>query len=282
MRPVFAYHFPSNSMLSEEEISLVLSDLFEVHHYDFNYYSRESLSRRINKIYRLEKFSAFSQFRLKIKSDPDYIEAFINKITVSVTDMFRDPQFFKGLCQQVFPYLSQLPQIRVWHAGCSSGEEIYSLAILLHEAGLLHKTRLLGTDINNMALDKAREAQYATNLMQRYARNYQQAGGRQLFSDYFSEGRKGMVIKPFIREKVFLKQHNLASDLFIGKFHLILCRNVLIYFDRPLRNHVFDLFDTSLAPGAFIGLGEKETLRSSLLYPRCEQTSKEKIWKKIK
>jgi chemotaxis protein methyltransferase CheR len=267
-------------MLKEEEIDLLLVDLLELYGYDFNYYSRESLQRRISRIFRLEKFASFADFHHKIKSDSSYIEHLVDRITVNVTEMFRDVDFFRELRMRIVPSLNDLPQIRIWHAGCSSGEEVYSMAILLHEAGLLEKTHIIATDINSMVIEKAKKATYPLSLIQLYSRNYSNSGGTNDFSSYLDYGTNSATFKPFLTNKITFDSHNLASGIFINKFNCVVCRNVVIYFDNELRERVFELFDLSLFPNSYLALGEKETLKSSKISGKFIQESKEKIWKK--
>lgn len=268
-------------MLEDREIDGILSDLLEFYGYDFNYYARDSLKRRLCRIYRLEKFPSAEAFRNKIRMESNYLETLIDRITVNVTEMFRDPDFFRELRENVLPSFASFDKINVWHAGCSSGEEVYSLAILLHEADLLERTQITATDINRIVLRKARAANYSKNLLPIFAQNYDKAGGKQDFAQYCNESENGATIKEFIRNKVGFAAHNLANDNMIGTFHLIVCRNVVIYFDRKLREKVFELFDSSTIPGSFIALGSKETIGAAAnLKHKFEQQGREKIWKK--
>lgn len=271
---------PKRTMLKEDEIDLLLVDLKDIYGYDFNYYSRESLRRRISKIFRLEKFSSFSEFHHRVKTDSNYIEHLVDRITVNVTEMFRDADFFLELRTRVIPALADLPQIKIWHAGCSSGEEAFSVAILLHEAGLLHKAHIFATDINPLVIEKAKKATYPFSLIQLYERNYKASGGKENFISYLNNGSNSLQFKSFFSNKISFSTHNLASGTYINKFNLIICRNVVIYFDNELRERVFDLFDLSLLPNSYLALGEKETLNSSRLASRFIQENKEKIWKK--
>lgn len=269
-------------MLKEEEISLLISDLLEHYGYDFNSYSRDSLKRRLSKIFRLEKFTSFEEFRNKILTDEGYIEHLVDRLTVNVTQMFRDSDFFTEIRKTILPELSALPQIRIWHAGCSTGEEVISLAILLFEAGLLHKTIIDATDINSIVLEKALNGIYPLSLLKLYERNYISSGGKASFSTYYTViNETSAKFKNFLTAGVTFTPHNLASDIYINKFNLIVCRNVLIYFDKELRERVFNLFDLSLVPNGYLALGEKETLKSSAIVEHYSQPTKEKIWKKI-
>lgn len=272
---------PKRAMLKEDEIDLLLIDLMDSYGYDFNYYSRDSLRRRISKIFRLEKFSSFSEFHHRVKTDSNYIEHLVDRITVNVTEMFRDPDFFREMRTRVIPALADLPQLKIWHAGCSSGEEVFSMAILLHEAGLLNKAQIYATDINPLVIEKAKKATYPVSLIQLYERNYRASGGKDDFMSYLNSSSNTVQFKPFLSDKITFSTHNLASGTYIGKFNAVICRNVVIYFDNELRERVFDLFDLSLLPNSYLALGEKETLNPSKLKARFVQENKEKIWKKI-
>ena len=281
MSPVIPHNrLPKKAMLKEEEIDLLLIDLLKLYGYDFNYYSRDSLQRRISRIFRLEKFGSFVEFHQKIKTDSTYIEHLVDRITVNVTEMFRDLDFFRELRTRIIPQLKNLPQIKIWHAGCSTGEEVYSLAIILHEAGLLEKTQIIATDINPLVIEKAKKATYPLSLIQLYARNYSGSGGEADFFSYLNMDTNSASFKPFLSEKITFFPHNLASGIFINKFNFVICRNVVIYFDSELRERVFELFDLSLLPQAYLALGEKETLKSAKIAGKFIQETKEKIWKK--
>lgn len=269
------------TVLQEEDIDLLLHDLLTIYGYDFTFYSRDSLNRRLNRLYRLEKLESLDALRKKIKTDKDYVHHLVDKITVNVTEMFRDPGLFLELRKTVVPRLKELPEIRVWHAGCASGEEAYSLAIVLHEADLLHKTQIIATDINPLVISRAQHGSYRNSLIKIYEKNYLASGGLSNFGNYFIPGTNESRILPFITQKINFVTHNLASDTHIGQFDIILCRNVVIYFDKELREKVFRLFDTSVKPGAYLVLGEKENPGTLALSGRYAQQGGEKIWKKI-
>lgn len=268
-------------MLNDSEINSVLKDLRDLYDYDFTYYSRESFKRRINRLYKLEKYRDFSEFTTKLKTDPNYIDHFIDRITVHVTEMFRDPSFFLALRTQIIPELAKRPVIRVWHAGCSTGQEVYSLAILLHEAGLLQKSELLGTDVNPQVLTKARTGIFPVSLTQLYAKNYILSGGKNDFASYHLETPHGEKFDERFSARMTFNSHSLASHEYINRFDLIICRNVLIYFDKELQNRTFQLFDLSLSPNSFLALGEKETIKFSTVSDKFKQIGQEKIWTKI-
>lgn len=267
-------------MLNNKEINIILKDLLELYYYDFTYYSRDSFTRRINRLFKLEKFQSFEEFRDKLKSDKTYIDHFIDRITVNVTEMFRDTSFFKELKNRVIPELANRPKIKIWHAGCSTGEEVYSVAILLHEAGLLQKSEIHATDINPHVLTKARAGIFPISLMQLYAKNYLLIGGKNDFSTYYKTIPSGEKFNEFFSSRMTFSSHSLASDGFFNRFDLIICRNVLIYFDKELQSRAFQLFDISMGPNCFLALGEKETLKFSNIATKFSQFGSEKIWRK--
>ncbi len=268
-------------MIEEEEIDLLLTDLVEVHGYDFTHYSRASLKRRINRLWSLDKFPSFAELRYRIRSDDDYLKRFVEELTVNVTEMFRDPLFYKALRTEVIHKLASKPFIRIWHAGCSTGEEVYSMAILLKEANLLHKALLYATDLNPGVLDTARKGIFALAPMKQYSENYILSGGISDFSSYYTAQYGHVKFRGDLAEKMVFSTHNLVSDRSFNEFDLILCRNVLIYFDKALQQRVLTLFNESLGSLGYLALGAKETLKFSTLQPIFKQVTGEKIWRKI-
>lgn len=235
------------------------------------------------RLVAIDNVSSFDDFRNRLNADASYFEHFIDQITVSVTEMFRDPQFYQTLRDTILPELANLSSINIWHAGCSTGEEVYSMAILLEEAGLLHKTKLFATDINQAALEKAKEGWVSITQIKKSEEGYRATGGVYNFSAYYQiEGEVAKFNESLTRQIVFV-QHNLVSDNVPEKFHLILCRNVMIYFDKDLQDRVLTLFDLSLETDGFLALGSKETLsfsRLSTVYRQLE--NREKIWRKVR
>ncbi|MES2513215.1 MAG: protein-glutamate O-methyltransferase CheR [Bacteroidota bacterium] len=269
-------------MITDNEIGILLNDLLESYGYDFNYYSKASLTRRINRLFTLDKFTDFATFRVHLLSDNNYIKRFVEEITVNVTEMFRDSSFYKALRTDILPVLGTHPFIRIWHAGCSTGEEVYSMAILLHEAGLLHKSLLYATDINPGVLEKAKSGIFPLGNMKSYSENYIASGGIDDFSSYYTANYEGGKFNQELREKMIYSTHNLVSDRSFNEFHLIVCRNVLIYFDKELQERVFTLFDGSMGKLAYLALGSKETIKFSDIQDKFTQVGKEKVWRKIK
>lgn len=268
--------------ISDEDVQLLLNDLLEIYGYDFMDYSKASIKRRINRLFALDRFLSFAEFRYKIRTDKTYLKRFIEQITVTVTEMFRDPSFFKTLRTEILPVLATYPFIRIWHAGCSSGEEVYSLAILLKEANILHKSLLYATDINPEVLEKARKGIFSLTHMKQYSENYISSGGAEDFSNYYTASYDKVLFNDELKKRMIFASHNLVSDRSFNVFQLILCRNVLIYFDKELQSKVFDLFENSLDKLGFLALGSKETLRFSNVTQGFKQLGTDKIWRKIR
>ncbi len=268
--------------VKDEEVELLLNDMLELYGYDFTHYARASIKRRINRLFTLDRFPSFAELRYRIKSDPDYLRRVVEQISVNVTEMFRDPGFYKTLRTEVLPWLATRPTIKIWHAGCATGEEVYSMAILLKEAGLLHKTLLYATDINPVALEKARKGIFPLSEMKYYSENYILSGGQQDFSLYYRAQYDWAKFDEALSSKMILSTHNLVSDRSFNEFQLIICRNVLIYFDKHLQDHVLELFNQSLEMLGYLALGAKETLRFSPVSQGYKQLQhREKIWQKI-
>ena len=269
------------SIIRYEELEILLNDLCTRYGYDFTEYSKASLQRRVQRLFVVDKFPSFAEFRHRLQNDPQYFRRFVEEITVNVTEMLRDPSFYRTLRTSILPILATYPFIRIWNAGCSTGEEVYSMAILLQEAGLLHKSLLYGTDINPLVIEKARKGIFPISQMQKYSENYIQSGGIKDFSSYYTANYHLAKFDSSLMEKMIFSTHNLVSDFSFNEFQLILCRNVLIYFERGLQSKVFNLFDYSLENFGYLALGSKESLRFSPIADRYRQVGKEKIWRKV-
>ena len=269
------------SIIKDEEVEYLIKDVYELYGYDFSQYSRASFKRRINRICLIERFTSFAELRYTIINEPEYLKRFVEEVTVNVTEMFRDPYFFKGLRENILPQLGTYPLIRIWVAGCSTGEEAYSIAILLKEANLYHKSLIYGTDLNPSVLETARAGVFPLQQMKLYSENYMLSGGKKDFSDYYTANYDSAKFDKSLQEKLILSTHNLVSDSSFNSFQLIVCRNVLIYFDRGLQERVFRLFDNSLENLGFLALGAKETIRFSKLDKNFHQVDDQRIWKKI-
>lgn len=272
---------PVEAIIQDEEVEVLLNDLIQNYGYDFTEYSPASLKRRINRLFILDRFPSFAEYRYRLKSDPEYMKRFVEQITVTVTEMFRDPSFYKTLRHEILPSLGTYPFIRIWHAGCSTGEEVYSMAILLKEENLFHKSLLYATDINPDVLEKSRHGIFPLSSMKQYSENYILSGGKKDFSTYYSANYDRAKFDESLTRRMIFSTHNLVSDHSFNEFQLILCRNVLIYFDKNLQSKVFELFYGSLENLGYLALGSKETLRFSPVASKFKQVSAEKIWRKV-
>jgi chemotaxis protein methyltransferase CheR len=249
------------SGLEELEIDLLLEALFRQHGFDFRGYARSSLRRRVRAAVAAEGLRTVSGLLEKMLHEPACLERLLLGLSVNVSAMFRDPRFFLAFRQHAVPLLRTYPFIRIWQAGCSMGEEVYSLAILLQEEGLYDRCRIYATDMNEVVLRAAREGIYPVDVMQKYTANYLAAGGAGVFSDYYTAAYDHVILRPSLRDQIVFSQHNLVSDGVFNEFNVILCRNVMIYFSRPLQERVHDLFSRSLATFGLLGLGSHESLR---------------------
>src|SRR5262245_12495196 len=245
------------------ELELLLDGIFCQYGFDFRNYALSSLRRRVLNFMLHESIGTISLLQNRILHDHSWLERFLYALSVNVSAMFRDPHFYRTFRKEVVPLLKTYPFVRIWHAGISMGEEVYSLAILLQEEGIYDRCRIYATDINEAILKKAKERIYSIELMQTYTNNYIKAGGTQSFSDYYTAAYDRVILRSSLRDHVVFAQHNLASDSSFNEFHVILCRNVMIYFNRQLQAQVHHLLHESLVMFGVLGLGAKETLRFS-------------------
>jgi chemotaxis protein methyltransferase CheR len=243
------------------EIQLLLEGVFRCYGYDFREYSLASLTRRVWNVVRSEGLSTISGLQEKVLHDPNCLDRLLLGLSVHVSSMFRDPAFFRSLKIKIMPLLRTCPFIRVWNAGCSTGEETYSVAILLREHGLYERSRIYATDMSAAVLKRAREGIFPLEAMREYTHNYVKSGGGRSFSEYYTAGHGHAVFHPSLRENIVFSQHNLATDGSFNEFNLILCRNVMIYFAAPLQDRVHRLLYESLATSGILGLGAKESLQ---------------------
>ncbi len=249
--------------------------------YDFSEYSEASILRRINRFSDIHKIQNYFDLRHQLLNEPALFSDFVLEVTVNTTEMFRDPAFFLSMKEKVFPGLATYPHCKIWHAGCSTGEEVYSMAIMLKE-NKLNKATIYATDINSEVIDQAREATYPMKLLKEYTGNYIKAGGTHSFSDYYTAHYNMAVFSSALRKNVVFSVHNLVSDGSFNEFNLIVCRNVLIYFNKELQERVLKLFYESLAPLGYLALGPKESLYFSALRNKFEVVDKEyKIYRRI-
>jgi chemotaxis protein methyltransferase CheR len=264
------------------EVDLCLEAVQRRYGYDFRSYSRPSITRRLRKRAEGEGVRSITALTERLLHEPAALDRLLVDLSVNVTSMFRDPSFFAAFRTKVVPVLRTYPFVRIWNAGCATGEETYSLAILLEEAGLRDRTRIYATDINERVLDSAAAGAFPLRRMRDYTDNYLKAGGTGVFSEYYTVEEDRACFRPSLVDNVVFAQHNLVSDTSFNEFHAIVCRNVMIYFDRPLQDRVLRLFADSLVPFGILGLGHKETIRfSSLAGDYDELDDKERLYRKV-
>ncbi len=266
---------------SDIEISLLLEALFQRYGYDFRQYSQAHIRRRIMNRMAITGFDSISEMQAKVLNDELFASEVLQDLSITVTEMFRDPGFYKSLRENVIPILKTYPFIKIWHAGCATGEEAYSMAILLQEEGLYERTTIYATDFNQQALNKAKEGIFSKKDIKEYATNYELSGGKETFSDYYTSDYDNVIMNQSLKKNMVWANHNLVTDSVFAEVHLILCRNVLIYFDKNLQNTVQSLFYNSLVNGGVLCLGSKESLRFTDFYEQySELDKKQRIFKK--
>ncbi len=247
------------------EINLLLEAIQQRYGYDFRNYARASMERRIRQLCRSIGCHRLSEMIPQLLHDDSFLEGMIREFSITVTDMFRDPFVYRCIRQQVVPMLKTYPYIKVWLAGCATGEEVYSMAILLQEEGLYERSIIYATDFNDIALEQAKEGVCQPGRLSDFSDNYRQAGGSGSLSDYYQISEEGCVFKADLKKNITFANHNLVTDSVFGEMQLIVCRNVLIYFDKTLQERVLKLFRDSLAFGGFLCLGSRESLRFSTM-----------------
>jgi chemotaxis protein methyltransferase CheR len=269
--------------LEAVEIDLLAAGVYEAYGFDFRRYSRPSLRRRLWRRVEAEGLRTIAGLLERVLHDQAAMQRLLADLSVNVSAMFRDPGFFRVFRAKVVPVLRTYPFLRVWNAGCSTGEETYSVAILLKEAGLYDRTRIYATDMNSDTLEQARSRAYPIAKMREYTANYIQSGGTRSFSEYYVADGDRVVFQPSLAENVVFAQHNLVTDRSFNEFHVIMCRNVMIYFDRVLQGHVHNLLYESLAPFGVLGLGSKETLNFTDHSDAYEQLDDvERLYRKVR
>ena len=265
------------------ELDLLLEAIYRLSGYDFREYNRASISRRVYNRMKITNTPTISRLQEKVIHEEGYLTQLLNDFSINVTEMFRNPSFFKALRTEIIPMLRDYPEIRIWHAGCATGEEVFSMAILLEEEGLLDKASIYATDMNEGVLEKAKLGVFPIQRMQSYTKNYMLAGGSHAFSEYYKTDFQNAYFHPFLKKNIIFAQHNMVTDQSFNEFHLIMCRNVLIYFSPPLQNQVHRLFYDSLCPDGFLCLGDKETLRfEELITNYKEVVAGARIYQKVK
>jgi len=268
--------------LEKAEIDLLLEGVRLRYGYDFSNYSFASLRRRLEQVRTQAGLTRYTQVLDRVFHDEEFFDQMLKSLSITVTEMFRDPLFYRAVREHVLPHLRTFPFAKIWHAGCATGQEVYSMAILLQEESFLGRARLYATDFNKLALDTAQKGVYPASDMAAYAKNYAAAGGTEDFSSYFSGGYDLAKVKDSLKERVTFSYHNLVTDGVFGEMNMVCCRNVLIYFDRTLQDRVLRLFTDSLRHGGFLCLGNKETLSFTAVKDLYEPVDKDqRIYKKI-
>jgi chemotaxis protein methyltransferase CheR len=265
------------------ELQLLLEGVYRHYGFDFREYAPASLKRRVWRRVYAEGERTIAGLLARLLHDPDVMERLLLDLSINVTSMFRDPSFYRAFREKVVPVLRTYPFTRIWIAGCSTGEEVYSLAILLSEESVYERCRLYATDINEAVIARAREGVFPLDKMQEYTENYIRAGGRTSFSDYYLAKYEGALFDRALSDNVVWAPHNLVQDGAFNAFHVILCRNVMIYFDRPLQNRVHRLFYDSLERFGILGLGHKESIRFTGFEDRYEELdAREKLYRRVR
>lgn len=259
--------------VADVEIRLLLEGLQRIYGHDFRDYAEASIKRRLSHWLAESGFATFSQAQSQLLRDRGACESLVRGITVNVTEMFRDPAFFKAVREQVAPFLKTYPFVKIWHAGCATGEEAYSMAILLNEEGMAGRYRIYATDINETVLQNAGEGIIPMAGMQRFTRNYQKSGGSASFADYYTARYDRAILSAALKKDIVFAPHNLAVDGEFGEMNMVLCRNVMIYFKPALKERCLQLFDSSLLPGGFLCLGLKETLEKRKIGERYAEVA---------
>jgi chemotaxis protein methyltransferase CheR len=245
------------------EIQLLLEALYRRYHYDFRHYARASIKRRLRQARQQLGFASFSALQDSLLRDAAMLPRLLDYLTVQVSEMFRDPSYYRAIREKVVPHLRTYPSLKVWIAGCSGGEELYSFVILFREEGLEERTLFYATDINPQALDAASHGVYALDRIRSFTENHQKSGGKSSLSDYYSAAYGRAAFDKSLRSRVVFSDHSLVTDAVFAEVQLISCRNVMIYFDRALQDRALGLFADALPRKGFLGLGSKESLRFS-------------------
>jgi chemotaxis protein methyltransferase CheR len=264
------------------EVELLIEAIYRRYGYDFRHYARASLRRRVLGALRRMQIDRVADLQDRMLRDPAIFTRLLTQLSVPVTDFFRDPPYFATLREQVLPMLATYPSLKIWVAGCSTGEEVYSLAILLEEAGLLKRTMIYATDINPESLRAAKDAVYPLDRVAGYTRNYLAAGGAASLADYYTAAYDRVRFDQRLRTRVTFADHSLSTDAVFAEVQLVSCRNVLIYFDRVLQERAFALFHEALVPRGFLGIGARESLHGFRVAPAFEAVSREtRVYRRI-
>lgn len=249
-----------DKLIQSIEIKLLLEAIHLKYGYDFQDYSRAHLKRRLQSRMKRSQFKTMAEMQHQLLYNEDFFHSLLVDLSLNVTEMFRDPLFFEAVREHAVPILKTYPYLKIWHAGCASGEEVYSMAILLKEEGLLDRCTIYATDFNQIALQKAIEGIYPVNKIKDFVANYNKAKGKASLTDYFTVQYDNALVDKSLKKNIVFSDHNLVTDGVFGEMNMVVCRNVLIYFNRDLQNKVFRLFYNSLLPGGVLCLGTKETI----------------------
>ncbi len=267
--------------ITEMEIALLLESVFIQYGYDFRQYSGAHIRRRIMNRMLMSGIADITQLHNRVLGDEGFAYSFLQDLSITVTEMFRDEGFYRSLRENVIPVLKTYPFIKIWHAGCSTGEEAYSMAVVMQEEGLYDRTTIYATDFNQHALNRAKDGIYSNKMIKEYTTNYQLSGGKESFSNYYTSSYDHVIMNQSLKKNIVWANHNLVTDGVFAEVNMILCRNVLIYFDKVLQNKVQDLFYHSLMNGGILCLGSKEGLRFADIYEEyTEMDKKHRIYKK--
>ncbi|GAA4030817.1 CheR family methyltransferase [Actimicrobium antarcticum] len=270
-----------NASLAQIETGLLIEAIYQYYSYDFRDYSEASQARRVGQAMAQMGCATISELQSRVLHDEEAFAQLLQFLTIPTSAMFRDPSYFLALREHVVPVLTTYPSLKIWIAGCSTGEEVVSMAILLREAGLLERSILYATDINPQSLERARQGVFALEQMPHYAANYLQAGGTGALSDYYTAAYGGARFDPTLYERITFSDHSLATDSVFSETHLVSCRNVLIYFNRALQDRALGLFHESLCHRGFLGLGSKESIDFSAYASRFDAIVKvERLYRK--
>jgi len=263
------------------EIELLIEAIFKRYGYDFRYYSRASIKRRLKHFLSKTNLNRIAELIPRVIHDKPFFDSLFFTISITVTEMFRDPFVYQTIRKKIIPFLKTYPFIKIWNSGCATGEEVYSMAILLKEEGLSERSQIYATDFNDLVLKKVKEGIYPIENIKQYTANYQKSGGKESFSNYYHSKYDSAIMNRELAKNITFANHNLTSDTVFGEMHLIMCRNVLIYFDKPLQDRALKLFHDSLASRGFLCLGTKESLQFSKVSKRFViMARKEKIYQK--
>jgi chemotaxis protein methyltransferase CheR len=263
------------------EIDLLLEAIFQKYGYDFRNYGKAHIKRRIIHRLATSGLENIAELQHRIIYKPEFLKTILEDLSITVTEMFRDPSFYLMVREEVLPILKTYPYFKIWHAGCATGQEVYSMAIMLKEERLYDRAQIYATDFNQIALQKAKDGIYPIDRIKEYTYNYQKAGGKNAFSDYYTAKYESVILDKSLKKNIVFADHNLVTDGVFAEVHVIICRNVLIYFNKNLQDRVLSLFQDSLMPGGYLCLGSKESLRFAQNFKNFQTINdKEKIYKK--